>query len=109
MTKRTESNHDNDNEHPDERQHQIPERKRKRHETFDILAPQFSTTTITMFVFGYLAMVTVILIMTANPSQSTAPLDFGPQSVAASTHTVAVEIPVVQIPAAPYLIVEPAN
>ncbi len=73
------------------------------------LAPQFSKQTIMMIVFGYLAMVTVVLIMTANPFQSTASLDFGPESVAASAHIVAVEIPVVQIPAAPYLIVEPAN
>ena len=73
------------------------------------LAPLFSGKAITMMVFGYLAMVTMILIMTANPFQSTASLDFGPQSAEASVQTVVVEIPSVQVPAAPYIIIEPAN
>ncbi|MCH8893344.1 MAG: hypothetical protein J4N86_07960 [Chloroflexi bacterium] len=73
------------------------------------LAPRFSGKAITMMVFGYLAMVTMILIMTANPFQSTASLDFGPQSAEASVQTVVVEIPSVQVPAAPYIIIEPAN
>lgn len=73
------------------------------------LAPQFSGKAITAMVFGYLAMVTVILIMTANPFQSTASLDFGPQSAEASVKTVVVEIPAVQVPAAPYIIIGPAN
>jgi len=47
--------------------------------------------------------------MTANPFQSTASLDFGPRSAEASVQTVVVEIPAVQIPAAPYIIIEPAN
>ena len=73
------------------------------------LAPQFSGKAITAMVFGYLAMVTVIFIMTANPFQSTASLDFGPQSAAASVQTVVVEMPTVQVPAAPYIIIGPAN
>ena len=73
------------------------------------LAPKFSGKAITAMVFGYLAMVTVIMIMTANPFQSTASLDFGPRSAEASMQTVVVEIPVVQVPAAPYIIIEPAN
>lgn len=73
------------------------------------LAPKLSGKAITAMVFGYLAMVTVILIMTANPFQSTASLDFGPQSAKASVKTVVVEIPAVQIPAAPYIIIETAN
>ena len=73
------------------------------------LAPQLSRKAITAMVFGYLAMVTVILIMTANPFQSTASLDFGPQSAAASVQTVVVDIPLVQVPAAPYIIIEPAK
>ena len=73
------------------------------------LAPNFSGKAITMMVFGYLAMVTVILIMTANPFQSTASLDFGPQTAEASVQAVVVEIPTVQIPAAPYIIIESAN
>jgi len=59
------------------------------------LAPKFSGKAITTMVFGYLAMVTVILIMTANPFQSTASLDFGPQTAEASVQTVVVEIPAV--------------
>ena len=73
------------------------------------LAPNFSGKTITAMVFGYLAMVTVILIMTANPFQATASLDFGPQTAEASVQTVVVEIPTVQIPAAPYIIIGSAN
>jgi len=73
------------------------------------LAPKFSGKAITTMVFGYLAMVTVILIMTANPFQSTASLDFGPQTAEASVQTVVVEIPAVQVPAAPYLIIGEAN
>ena len=73
------------------------------------LAPNFSGKAITMMVFGYLAMVTVILIMTANPFQSTASLDFGPQTAEASVQAVVVEIPTVQIPAAPYIIIGSAN
>ena len=73
------------------------------------LAPKFSSKAITAMVFGYLAMVTVIMIMTANPFQSTASLDFGPQSAEASAQTVVVEIPTLQVPAAPYIIIEPAN
>ena len=73
------------------------------------LAPNFSGKAITMMVFGYLAMVTVILIMTANPFQSTASLDFGPQTAEASVQAVVVEIPTVRIPAAPYIIIESAN
>ena len=73
------------------------------------LAPKFSGKAITAMVFGYLAMVTVIMIMTANPFQPTASLDIGPQTAEASVQTVVVEIPAVQIPAAPYLIIEPAN
>ena len=73
------------------------------------LAPNFSGNAITMMVFGYLAMVTVILVMTANPFQSAASLDLRPQTVSASVQTVVLEIPSVQIPAAPYIIVEPAN
>ena len=73
------------------------------------LAPQLSTKTIAMLVFGYLAMVTVILIMTANPFQSMASLDLGPQTVSASTPTVVVEIPEIRMPALPYIIIEPAN
>ena len=73
------------------------------------LAPNFSGKAITMMVFGYLAMVTVILIMTANPFQSTASLDFGLQTAEASVQTVVVEIPTVRIPAAPYIIIESAN
>ncbi|MCH2512472.1 MAG: hypothetical protein DSY79_01065 [Chloroflexi bacterium] len=73
------------------------------------LAPQFSGKAITAMVFGYLAMVTMILIMTANPFQSTASLDFGPQAAAASVQTVVVEIPTVQVPAAPYIIIGQAN
>jgi hypothetical protein len=73
------------------------------------VAPKFSGKAITAMVFGYLAMVTMILIMTANPFQSSASLDFGPQAAGASVQTVVVEIPSVQIPAAPYIIIEPAN
>ncbi len=73
------------------------------------LAPQFSRKTITMFVFAYLAMVSVILVMSANPFQSTASLDFGAQSASASSQTIVVEIPAVQVPAAPYIIVGSAN
>ena len=73
------------------------------------LAPKFSGKAITTMVFGYLAMVTVILIMTANPFQSTASLDFGPQNAEASVQTVVVEIPTVQIPAAPYIIIGSAH
>ena len=73
------------------------------------LAPLFSGKAITMMVFGYLAMVTVILVMTANPFQSAASLDLGPQTVSASVQTVVVEIPSVQIPAAPFIIIEPAS
>ena len=47
--------------------------------------------------------------MTANPFQSTASLDFGPQAAAASVQTVVVEIPTVQVPAAPYIIIGQAN
>ena len=52
---------------------------------------------------------TIILIMTANPFQSTASLDFGPPAAAASVQTVVVEIPTAQVPAAPYIIIGPAN
>ena len=74
------------------------------------LAPQVSAKTLTMLVFAYLAMVTVILLMTAKPFESAAALDFGvgPKTVSASTHVV-VEITAVRIPAPPYIIVEPAN
>ena len=73
------------------------------------LAPHFSGKAITMMVFGYLAMVMVILIMTANPFQSAASLDLRPQTVSASVQTVVLEIPSVQVPAAPYIIIEPAS
>ncbi|MCH8802023.1 MAG: hypothetical protein IH963_14065 [Chloroflexi bacterium] len=73
------------------------------------LAPHLSGKAITAMVFGYLAMVTMILIMTANPFQSAASLDLGPQSASASVQTVVVEIPSVQVPAAPYIIIEPAS
>ena len=75
------------------------------------LAPQFSKKTIAMLVFAYLAMVTVIWIMTAMPFSSATSLDFGvgPKTVYASTQTVVVEIPEVRIPAPPHIIVEPAN
>lgn len=75
------------------------------------LAPQFSTKTITMLVFAYLAMVTVILIMTAMPFDSATSLDLGigPKTVSASTQTVVVEIPEIRMPAPPHIIVEPAN
>ncbi|MQF87951.1 MAG: hypothetical protein FI737_02515 [SAR202 cluster bacterium] len=73
------------------------------------LAPKFSGKAITAMVFGYLAMVTIILIMTANPFQSAASLDFGPQAAEASVQTVVVEIPAVHVPAAPYIIIETAN
>ena len=73
------------------------------------LAPNFSGKAITRMVFGYLAMGTVSLIMTANPFQSTAPLDFGPQTAEASVQAVVVEIPMVQIPAARYIIIESAD
>ena len=73
------------------------------------LAPRFSGKAITAMGFGYLAMVTMILIMTANPFQSTASLHFGPQAAVASVQTVVVEIPSVQVPAAPYIIIGPAN
>jgi len=73
------------------------------------LAPKFSGKAITTMVFGYLYMVTVILIMAANSFQSTASLDFGPQTDEASVQTVVVEIPTIQAPAAPYLIIEAAN
>ena len=72
-------------------------------------APQLSGKTITAMIFGYLAIVTMILIMTANPFQSSASLDYGPQAAAASAQTVVVEIPSVQVPAAPYIIIEPAS
>ncbi len=43
------------------------------------LAPQFSGKAITAMVFGYLAMVTMILIMTANPFQSPLPWTSAPR------------------------------
>jgi hypothetical protein len=73
------------------------------------LAPKLSGKAITAMVFGYLAMVTIILVMTANPFQSTTSLDFGPQNAEASVQTVVVEIPAVQVPAAPYIIIGSAN
>lgn len=73
------------------------------------LAPQLTGKTITKMIFGYLAMVTFVLVMTANPFQSTASLDFRPQTVEASMNTVVVEIPEVQVPAAPYIIIGSAN
>lgn len=73
------------------------------------LAPQLSQGTILKLVAAYLVMVTVILFVSANPFQSTASLNFNPQTVSASTHNVMVEIPEVVIPAAPYIIVGPGN
>ena len=75
-----------------------------------LLAPRFSKKTITMFVFAYLAMVTVILFMIARPFESETALDFGvtPQSGSTSTHE-GVQVPGGRIPAAPYIIFEPAD
>ncbi|MBC8279618.1 MAG: hypothetical protein H8E48_02430 [Chloroflexi bacterium] len=73
------------------------------------IAPRFSNQTIKMFVFGYLTMVLIILFSTGNPFQTTAALDLSPHTVSASTQTVVVEIPEVQIPAAPYIIIGSAN
>lgn len=67
-----------------------------------LVAPQFSKRTMTVFVFAYLAMVTMILIMAARPFDSAEALDFGvgPQTVSASTLMVVVEIPEVRVPSA---------
>ena len=73
------------------------------------LAPQFSQGTIMKLVVAYLAMVTVILFISANPFQSTAFLNLGPQAVSASTQTVVVEIPEIRMPAPPHIILTPAN
>ena len=75
------------------------------------LAPQFSTKTIKLFVFAYLAMVTAILIMSANPFESATSLDIGlaAKTVSASTQTIVVEIPEIRMPAPPYIILGPVN
>ena len=75
-----------------------------------LLAPRFSKKTITMFVFAYLAMVTVILFMIARPFESETARDFGvaPQSGSTSTHE-GVQVPGGRVPAAPYIIFEPVN
>lgn len=72
------------------------------------LAPQLSAKTITMLVFAYLAVVTIVLIMSSNPFESATSLDIGlfPKTVSASTQAVMVEIPEVRVPKAPYIIVE---
>ena len=72
------------------------------------LAPRFSKKTITIFVFGYLLLVTVILFLTARPFQSGSALDFevAPQPVSYSPY-VAVKIPGVQVPTAPYIHFDP--
>ena len=73
--------------------------------------PQCCGKTITMIMFAYLAIVTVIFIITARPFESAKDLEFGmlPQTVFASVQTVVLETPSVQDPAAPYIIIEPAN
>tara|TARA_B100001964_G_scaffold229227_1_gene281268 strand:- start:303 stop:620 length:318 start_codon:yes stop_codon:yes gene_type:complete len=73
------------------------------------LAPQLSNQTITKLIFGYLTIVIAVLIITVSPFQSATSLNLGAQPVSASMPTVVVEVPSVQIPAAPYIIVGRAD
>ena len=76
-----------------------------------LLAPRMSIKTMLLLVFAYLAIVTIVIVM-----NTTAAIGFevGPKNVSAATHAEAVQMidfhtPTVQIPAPPYIIVEPAN
>ena len=76
----------------------------------NLLAPRMDLKYIFLALFVYLACTAVLVIGPANFHQSAKALEsvVAPQSVSASTHVV-FEIPAVQIPATPYLIVEPAD
>ncbi len=82
------------------------------------LAPRFSGKTMVFFTFSYLAMITIFLIMAANPFGSAKSPDFGigPESISGSNQvatgpasTIPVQVPEVPVPAAPYIIVDPSE
>ena len=82
------------------------------------LAPRFSGKTVMLFTFAYLTMITIFLIMAANPFGPETSLDFGvgPKTILVSNQVatgafsaVLPQIPEVPIPAVPYIIFDPAN
>ena len=82
------------------------------------LAPRFSGKTVMLFTFVHLTMITIILIMAANPFGPETSLDFrvGPKTISASDQvatgafsTIPVQIPQVPIPAVPYIIFDSAD
>ena len=82
------------------------------------LAPRFSGKTVILFTFAYLTMITIFLIMAANPFGPETSLDFGvgPKTTSPSNQvatgalsTILVQILEVPIPAVPYIIFDPAD
>ena len=78
-----------------------------------VLTPRMSNKTILLMMFAYLAMVTVLLVMAAKPFESASALDLGVNTNTVSTAevlpTIDFQTPAIHVPAAPYIIVEPAN
>ena len=73
------------------------------------LAPRMSNKTILFLVFADLAITAILLTATSFESATALDLELGSQTISASAQTIVVEIREAWLPAAPYLIVEPAN